>query len=89
MYLGGVVGLMGNVGCIAALAYLPPVVVSVSQTLVPPVGTLLAVLAGVDKPPGPFTALGGSIMVAGVLLIAKATSSTQVRVDLNSKSETV
>jgi drug/metabolite transporter (DMT)-like permease len=89
LYLGGVVGLLGTVSCIAALAHLPPVVVSVAQTLMPPTGTLVAVAMGVDEAPGGFTTLGGCIMVAGVLLIAKATSSKEVHVDLNPVPETV
>jgi drug/metabolite transporter (DMT)-like permease len=89
LYLGGVVGVLGTVSCVAALAHLPSVVVSVAQTLMPPVGTLTAVLLGVERAPGTFTTLGGGVMVAGVLLIAKATSSKEVHVDLNPRPETV
>lgn len=83
LYLGGVVGLMGTVNCIAALAHLPPVVVSVAQTLMPPVGTTAAVMLGAEKAPGYFTTCGALVMVVGVLLIAKATSSKEVHIDLN------
>lgn len=89
LYLGAVVGLLGNVACIAALSHMPPVVVSVAQTLVPPMGTFLTVATGLDSPPGGFTLAGTLTMVLGVLLIARGSSTKQVRVDLNPSEETV
>lgn len=84
MYLGGVVGFLGTVCCIAALKYLPSVVVGSVQTMMPVVGTLVAVLLGFDKMPDLWTTIGGAVLLYGVLLIADATRQSEVRVVINS-----
>lgn len=55
----------------------------------PPVGTIVAVTIGVAEVPDFFTTIGGIVMVAGVLMIAKATATKEVRVDLNPAAKTV
>lgn len=84
MYLGGVVGFLGTVCCIAALKYLPSVVVGSVQTMMPVVGTLVAVLLGFDKLPDLWTTIGGAVLLYGVLVIADATRRSEVKVVINS-----
>lgn len=83
LYLGGVVGFLGTVCCIAALKFLPNVVVGSVQTMMPVVGTIVAVLVGVDKLPDFWTACGGGVLLYGVLMIADATRRSEVKVVLN------
>lgn len=83
LYLGGVVGFLGTVCCIAALKYLPSVVVGSVQTMMPVVGTLVAVMMGTDRLPDLFTTLGGGVLLYGVLVIADATRQSEVTVVLN------
>lgn len=83
LYLGGVVGFLGTVCCIAALKYLPSVVVGSVQTMMPVVGTLVAVMMGTDRLPDVCTTLGGAALLYGVLVIADATRQSEVTVVLN------
>lgn len=83
LYLGGVVGFLGTMCCIAALKFLPSVVVGSVQTMMPVVGTLVAVVAGVDTLPDFWSTVGGGVLLYGVLLIADATRQSEVTVVLN------
>lgn len=83
LYLGGVIGFLGTVCCIAALKFLPSVVVGSVQTMMPVAGTLVAVVAGVDTLPDFWTTLGGGVLLYGVLNIAKARQETEDVVVLN------
>lgn len=58
-------------------------IVSVTQSLVPPIGTAAAVMFGVAELPDHFTTMGGFLMVTGIVLIAKASASQEIHVDLN------
>lgn len=84
LYLGGVVGLLGTVSCIAALKFLPNVVVGSVQTMMPVVGTIVAILVGVDTLPDFWSTCGGGILLYGVLLIADATRQNETTVVINS-----
>lgn len=83
LYLGGVVGFLGTVCCIAALKFLPSVVVGSVQTMMPVAGTIIAVLAGVDTLPDSWSTVGGGVLLYGVLLIADATRQSEVTMVLN------
>ncbi|CAN8074531.1 unnamed protein product [Agarophyton chilense] len=83
LYLGGVVGFLGSVSCIAALKYLPNVVVGSVQTMMPVVGTIVAVLMGAESLPDLWTTLGGAVLLYGVLVIADATRQSEITVVLN------
>lgn len=83
LYLGGVVGFLGTVSCIAALKFLPNVVVGSVQTMMPVVGTIVAVLVGVDTLPDFWTTCGGAVLLYGVLQIADATRQSEVTVVVN------
>ncbi|CAN8061481.1 unnamed protein product [Agarophyton chilense] len=83
LYLGGVVGFLGSVSCIAALKYLPNVVVGSVQSMIPVVGTIVAVLMGAEGLPDLWTTLGGTVLLYGVLVIADATRQSEVTVVLN------
>jgi len=84
MYLGGVVGFLGTVSCIAALKFLPNVVVGSVQTMMPVVGTITAVVMGVDTIPDFWSTCGGGVLLYGVLLIANATRQNETTVVINS-----
>ncbi len=77
LYLGIVVGIFGNIMCIATLDVLPGLVVSVAQSLVPPVGTFMAVVEGAERMPDLFTTAGVACMLSGALYIAFASSPTK------------
>lgn len=83
LYLGGVVGFLGTVSCIAALKYLPKVVVGSVQTMMPVAGTLVAIAAGLDTFPDFWTTIGGAAMLYGVFSIADATRQSEVTVVIN------
>lgn len=83
LYLGGVVGFLGTVCCIAALKFLPNVVVGSVQTMMPVAGTILAIVAGLDTLPDLWTTVGGGVLLYGVLLIAYATRQSEVTVVIN------
>ena len=80
MYLGGVVGFLGTVCCIFALKMVSPVVVGSVQTMMPVIGTLVAVLAGVSKCPDFWTSLGGALVLIGIVVIAEASRDSEHKI---------
>lgn len=64
VYLGLVPGIIGHQGFNTVLRFMPPLSVSLAVQLEPPLGSLLGWLAGVSAAPGPFTWLGGAIILA-------------------------
>lgn len=86
MYLGGVVGFLGTVSCVFALKMLPPVVVGSVQTMMPVLGTVLAILAGVSTLPDAWTTFGGLVLLLGVLLIANATHVSEHKVEIRAET---
>lgn len=68
---------------IAALSHLPSVVVSIAQALTPSVGTAVVVLLGLEAAPSCIVIAAGLCLLGGVLLIAIASSSREIVVNLN------
>lgn len=83
VYLGVVIGLLGAVTAIAALKYLPAVVVGVAQQLMPIVGTTLAVGLGVSAPPDKLSMAGGLVLLGGTLIVADATRKREMSFNIS------
>ena len=82
LWLAVVVDYSGNVGFVAVLKYVPALVVAASMLLGPLVASSLGVLLGVEAVPGPWTLLGGVLMLAGSGLIAMRAQRQAPTIDL-------
>ncbi|RQM24393.1 hypothetical protein B5M09_001735 [Aphanomyces astaci] len=71
-----VVSACGTMGFITSMKYFPPLVVSVTMLLEPIVATIICIIVGTATTPGWVTFVGGSVVVAGTLLVICSTSNT-------------
>lgn len=69
LLLGFVSGVIGHTGFNFALGYVSPIVVSVSTTLEPVIGTFLGWVIYGNKAPGLWTFLGGPLLLVGIVCI--------------------
>ena len=80
-YLAVGPGLVGHTGYNAVLKHVSPLVVSVSLTLEPLLGTVLGYAAGVADAPGWRTAIGGAAMTVAVAVVVVAEANRKRRND--------
>jgi drug/metabolite transporter (DMT)-like permease len=78
-YLAVGPGLVGHTGYNAVLKHVSPLVVSVSLTLEPLLGTVLGYAAGVADAPGWRTAIGGAAMTVAVAVVVVAEANRKRR----------
>ncbi|RLO14093.1 hypothetical protein DYB28_003108 [Aphanomyces astaci] len=71
-----VVSACGTMGFITSMKYFPPLVVSVTMLLEPIVATIMCIIVGTATTPGWVTFVGGSVVIAGTLLVICSTSNT-------------
>jgi drug/metabolite transporter (DMT)-like permease len=77
--LAFVSGVIGHTGFNLALGYVSPIVVSISTTMEPVIGTFIGWLTYKTSPPGVFTSIGGPLLLAGIVCVVKAGEATNRR----------
>ena len=87
LLLALVAGLLGHTGLNTCLRYISPLVVSVSVTLEPVLGSLIGWLFFDSGVPGTWTWLGGAVLMAGLLTVVVA-SEQHAQVQANNQNGT-
>ena len=87
LLLALVAGLLGHTGLNTCLRYISPLVVSVSVTLEPVLGSLIGWLFFDSGIPGTWTWLGGAVLMAGLLTVVVA-SEQHAQVQANNQNRT-
>ncbi len=72
LYLALVPGIVGHTSFNAVLKYISPMVVTLAVTAEPLIGSLVGWGAGVSRPPGARTFLGGAILIASTMFVVRA-----------------
>ena len=72
IYLGVVPGILGHTGLNTLLKYLHPLLLTLSLAIEPPVGSVIGWMSGLAQPPGVFTWIGGSILLASTVIVVAA-----------------
>ena len=72
IYLAVVPGILGHAGINMLLKYLHPLLLTLSMTVEPLVGTVIGWMCGMAQPPGLFTWIGGCILLASTVLVVVA-----------------
>jgi len=62
-------GLCGHTGINTVLRWIPPIVVSITLLLEPVLGTLIGLAWTGEAELGPFTILGGALMISGAIIV--------------------
>ena len=87
LLLALVAGLLGHTGLNTCLRYISPLVVSVSVTLEPVLGSLIGWLFFDSGVPGTWTWVGGAVLMAGLLTVVVA-SEQHAQVQANNQNRT-
>ena len=74
-------GIIGHTGLNYSLKHLPPLVISVSVTLEPVIGSVIGFLLFSSGIPGFWTSIGGVVLLAGLMLVAYGSSSQPTTAD--------
>eukprot|EP00762_Andalucia_godoyi_P006806 ANDGO_00974.mRNA.1 hypothetical protein CAOG_05785 len=69
LYLGLVPGILGHTIINFLLKRVPPLMISVTLLFEPLIGSVMGWVAGVSPVPGPFTLIGGPIVLAGFVVV--------------------
>lgn len=69
LYLAVFPGIVGHAGISMVLRWFPPIIVSVAYLFEPLIGSLIGWQLGTAEVPGPWTWVGGSVLIAGMVLI--------------------
>ena len=72
IFLGGGAGVGGHTLINTIVKYISPVVISTSLLMEPLIGSLIGNALGVQGIPGPYTWVGGGILMAGLVLVVIA-----------------
>jgi drug/metabolite transporter (DMT)-like permease len=75
LLLAFISGIIGHTGFNLALGYVSSIIVSVSTTMEPVVGTVIGYLTYKTSPPGLWTSLGGPLLLGGIVCVIKAGDS--------------
>ena len=79
-------GLLGHTGLNTCLRYISPLIVSVSVTLEPVLGSIIGWLLFDSGVPGRWTLLGGLVLMTGLLTVVVA--SEQASLEANNQNAT-
>ena len=88
LLLALVAGLLGHTGLNTCLRYISPLIVSVSVTLEPVLGSIIGWLLFDAGVPGPWTWFGGTVLMAGLITVVVASESTEGE-EANNQNATV
>lgn len=88
LLLALVAGLLGHTGLNTCLRYISPLIVSVSVTLEPVLGSIIGWLLFDAGVPGPWTWLGGTVLMAGLITVVVASENTEGE-EANNQNATV
>jgi drug/metabolite transporter (DMT)-like permease len=88
LLLALVAGLLGHTGLNTCLRYISPLIVSVSVTLEPVLGSIIGWLFFDAGVPGPWTWWGGTVLMAGLITVVVASESTDGE-EANNQNATV
>ena len=69
VYLGVVPGILGHTGLNTLLKYLHPLLLTLSLTLEPLIGSVIGWMIGLAQPPGVYTWVGGGILLASTVMV--------------------
>lgn len=69
IYLGVVPGILGHTGLNTLLKYLHPLLLTLSLTLEPLIGSVIGWMLGLAQPPGVYTWVGGAILLASTVMV--------------------
>lgn len=69
LYLAVFPGIVGHAGISMVLRWFPPIIVSVAYLFEPLIGSIIGWLLGTAEVPGIWTWIGGSVLIAGMMLI--------------------
>ncbi len=72
IYLAVVPGILGHAGINMLLKYLHPLLITLSLTVEPLVGTVIGWMCDMAQPPGLYTWIGGGILLASTVLVVVA-----------------
>lgn len=72
VYLAVVPGILGHTGINTLLKYLHPLLLTLSLTLEPLVGSVIGWACGLAHAPGMYTWIGGAILMASTVLVVVA-----------------
>ena len=82
LWMLGAVDLLGNMGYIAVLKYVPSLTVAVAMLLSPLIAAIEGMCVGVESLPGPLTWAGASVIVASSAVIVADSQSQSTSVEL-------
>lgn len=82
LWMLGAVDLLGNMGYIAVLRYVPSLTVAVAMLLSPLIAAVEGICLGVESLPGPLTWAGATVIVASSAVIVADSQSQSTTVEL-------
>jgi len=82
LWMFGAVDLLGNMGYIAVLKYVPSLIVAVAMLLSPLIAAIEGMCVGVESLPGPLTWAGATVIVASSAVIVADSQSQSMTVEL-------
>ena len=82
LYLALVVDLLGNLGFLVTMKYVPAITVAAAMLLGPLTATAEGMLLGVESAPGAWTVAGGALIIAGSGIISFSTRADETVVHL-------
>ena len=77
LYLAVFPGIVGHAGISMVLRWFPPIIVSVAYLFEPLIGSLIGWQLGTAEIPGIWTWVGGSVLIAGMVLIILEQNTNQ------------
>mgnify|MGYP006150579151 CR=1 FL=1 len=83
LWMLGAVDLLGNMGYIAVLKYVPGLTVAVAMLLSPLIAAIEGMCVGVETMPGALTWVGAAVIVASSGVIVADSQSQSTTVELN------
>eukprot|EP01135_Chromosphaera_perkinsii_P007825 Nk52_evm17s1020 gene=Nk52_evmTU17s1020 len=82
LYLGGVTGLMGTMGYIMCMKFVPGVAIAVFMMLEPFTGSIMGVILGVTGMPDIYTIVGGTVLIGGAIMVILYTRDSSEEIDV-------